>query len=328
MSDFQNKKILFIGPKFFGYETEIKKRLEEWGATVDYFDDRPSIHPLIKAAIRLNRNLIASYLYSYQNEFLLQTKHKNYDYVFVLKGEALLRRSIDQIKQSHPQAKLILYLWDSIKNNRYIEESLNCFDSAFTFDNDDAQALPKLKLRPLFYLNAYKGLPSTNVDTDLLFLGTVHGDRYRVIQKIRAELDSDTKSYFFMFFSSRLLFWARRIFEPVFWRARSSEFSFTPLGKPQVFALITKAIALLDINARDQSGLTMRTLEALGAKKKLVTTNAQVRDYDFFDERNILIVDRERPLIPSLFFKTPYVPLPENIYEKYSLDAWLQEVFS
>ena len=38
----QDKRILYISPKFFGYENKIKQELEDLGAIVDFFDDRPS----------------------------------------------------------------------------------------------------------------------------------------------------------------------------------------------------------------------------------------------------------------------------------------------
>ena len=38
----KNKKILYIGQKFFGYEQEIINNLEKLEATVDFFDERPS----------------------------------------------------------------------------------------------------------------------------------------------------------------------------------------------------------------------------------------------------------------------------------------------
>lgn len=74
-------------------------------------------------------------------------------------------------------------------------------------------------------------------------------------------------------------------------------------------------------------GLTMRTFETLGASKKLVTTNAQVRDYDFFDPSNILVIDRKLPpRIPDSFLETAYVPARADIYAKYSLQGWIKDV--
>lgn len=72
----------------------------------------------------------------------------------------------------------------------------------------------------------------------------------------------------------------------------------------------------------------MRTFETLGAGKKLVTTNASVRGHDFFDERNILVIDRLAPRIPSEFFEVPPVELGPAIRTRYSIAGWLDELLS
>ena len=72
----------------------------------------------------------------------------------------------------------------------------------------------------------------------------------------------------------------------------------------------------------------MRCIETLGAKRKLITTNQAILEYDFYDENNILIVNREAPEIPIEFFSKPYQEISSEIYEKYSLDNWIYTIFS
>ena len=48
------KTVLLLAPKFFGYELEIKKELENLGARVIYFDERPKNDFFTKVFIRLN----------------------------------------------------------------------------------------------------------------------------------------------------------------------------------------------------------------------------------------------------------------------------------
>jgi hypothetical protein len=72
----------------------------------------------------------------------------------------------------------------------------------------------------------------------------------------------------------------------------------------------------------------MRTLEVLGARRKLITTNATIKDYDFYNENNIFILDRENPVISAEFIKTKYQEVDRDLYLKYSLEYWLNEVFN
>ena len=72
----------------------------------------------------------------------------------------------------------------------------------------------------------------------------------------------------------------------------------------------------------------MRSIEALGAGKKLVTTNKSIVDEDFYNSQNIHILDREGLLeIPVGFFDVPFQAVPEDIYYKYSISGWIDEIF-
>jgi hypothetical protein len=83
---------------------------------------------------------------------------------------------------------------------------------------------------------------------------------------------------------------------------------------------------VLDSAQAGQLGLTIRVLEALGAQKKLITTNEDVVNYDFYDEENIYVYDGKSFNFDSPFFKKPYKKIDESIYEKYSLRSWLKEM--
>ncbi|MCS3430537.1 hypothetical protein [Klebsiella sp. BIGb0407] len=48
---------------------------------------------------------------------------------------------------------------------------------------------------------------------------------------------------------------------------------------------------IIDITKDGQTGLTMRVIEALLSDKKIITNNESVREYPFYDENNIFIID-------------------------------------
>lgn len=82
---------------------------------------------------------------------------------------------------------------------------------------------------------------------------------------------------------------------------------------------------VLDSAQAGQLGLTIRVLEALGAKKKLITTNEDIVNYDFYRPENIYVYEGKIDL-DNVFFKSKYVELEEDIYKKYSLQSWLTEI--
>ena len=325
---FSNKKILFIAPAFFGYEKEIKCRLKNLGASVDYFDDRPSTRAWSKIAIRVMPRLQRREVRTYFHD-LLRRSRSDYDFVFIIKLECMPLDILLELKERNSDAKFIYYSWDSIKNNQNIKKAFHIFDSAFTFDEHDASAFDSFKFRPLFFLNEYRDLPTAGGRYDLSFIGSAHSDRYLLTQKIKSAFPSENfRTFFFLYMSSRWVCALRRLFMPAFWGAKTSEFSFKPLAKSDILEIVSASKVILDFQHPNQTGLTMRTIEMLGARRKLITTNTNVRKYDFYNPDNITIIDRAAPVIQADFFDKPYVPLTESLYEKYSIDGWIAEVFA
>jgi len=325
---FGGKKILFIAPKFFGYEREIKNRLESLGAQVDFYDDRPSNSAWSKFAIRMIPQTQQGKIRKYFS-VLLEKYSNDYDFVFIVKMECMPVEILLALRNRNPKAKFIYYSYDSVKNNNNFKKAIGLFDSAFTFDDEDAKAIEGIKLRPLFFLNEYRDLFTENILYDISFIGTAHSDRYLLLKKIKSVLpDENFRGFFFLYVPSKYIFWLKKIFVPVFWKSKKTDFSFSPMNKKEVLSAISQSRSILDFQHPGQTGLTMRTIEMLGARKKLITTNKNVKKYDFYRQENIKVIDREDPVIESDFFHAPYVNLPDDLYEKYSIDGWLREVFS
>lgn len=328
-------KVLFIAPQFFGYEQEIKRELEQAGCHVDWFDDRPSTTPIVKALIRFKPELIGFYSDRYFDRILDHIKGVQYDAVFIIKGEAISIPHLKLLRENQAQAKFLYYTWDSFKNFKNGQDKLNFFDKAYSFDPDDCITHPTILHLPLFYINAYERIASVTQHhasiIDLLFLGSIHSDRYSVIQRIWTAARSvkpDIKLYDHFFYQSRWVFALRKLFDPLFRNIPWHAVKWAPLNTDKTLLLIQNSQIIVDVNHPQQKGLTMRTIESLGAHKKLITTNKDVLSYDFYEADNILVIDRCTPIIPQQFLTMKYTPLSTEIYSKYSLASWLREIFS
>ena len=89
---------------------------------------------------------------------------------------------------------------------------------------------------------------------------------------------------------------------------------------------MARSRVIVDIEHIQQSGLTMRTFEAIGARKKLATTNTHIANYDFFSPDNICIMNRDAPIIPPDFICSPHDNSNDDLVEKYSLTHWIEKV--
>lgn len=84
---------------------------------------------------------------------------------------------------------------------------------------------------------------------------------------------------------------------------------------------------MIDIQRDDQIGLSFRVFEALGYRKKLITTNIDIVNYDFYNPQNILVLDPNNIEIPKSFVESPYEDVPDHILAPYRIDNWVKKVF-
>lgn len=331
MMDLTNKRILFLSAKAFGIPEGIVDTLVKFGAQVDYFDERPANNFLTKALIRINRNLIGGYINKYHKRIIQRTSAIKYDFIFFIKGESFSERNIKTLFRLHPEAKTLIYHWDSIANNHNALALLKYFDAVFSFDKGDCEINKNIRFLPLFYFDEYIDVANANLETeyDLMFVGTTHSDRYRIISSIIKQFQKyGGRCFSYFFFQGKIMFYRYRLLNPDLKNLNIRDVHFTPMNKSDLLELYKISDTIIDIHHPKQSGLTLRCFEALGAKKKLITTNANIADYDFYDSNNILIIDRNNPNIPDSFIKNKYKEVDRNIYEKYSISSWVNNIIS
>jgi hypothetical protein len=324
-----NKKIIFFSVQTFDLEKEIVQKLIEYGAIVDYYDERPSNNIFAKGIIRLKRSVYQYKIDKYYNKILKNIEGKEYDILFVNRGEVIPGFFLEEFKKAQPQCEMLFYTWDSFTNHKHPITILKYFNKKFTFDSDDAIKYG-INFRPLFYLDQYKDVKSEkrNIKYDLLFLGTAHSDRYEVSQKvIKWSENNGFKSFCYYFIHSRLLYFYKKKFDKTFNKFDYKKLSFKSLTKLEILELYKETNVILDINHPGQKGLTMRTFEALGAGKKLITTNEEIKKYPFYNPKNIYVINRDNIVLDKSFFDTPYENVSEEIYYKASIEGWLNCVF-
>ena len=100
-------------------------------------------------------------------------------------------------------------------------------------------------------------------------------------------------------------------------------FTFASLNRTECLNIIKESIAVIDCPVPNQNGLTMRTFETLAMNTKLITSNINVREYDFYTPNNIFVVDSNVSEIPASFFSTPF-DVQFQIGEKYSLKHFVK----
>lgn len=322
------KKILFLSPFFFNYENVIKKKMEEMGAEVKFYNERSVTSALDRAILKFCPCVFKNKSEKYYQQIIEENIGIDFDYIFIVKCDMVTSRILKEFRNRFSNAKLCLYLWDSIENIPDIESKMGLFDFASSFDREDCKKNKLLKFRPLFYAdNFYRENADSNFKYDVCFCGTIHSDRYRIMNMIKKECCRlGLSSICFCYLQSKFMFYLFKIIGSGFKSAKIEEFSFVKKTLSEIEELENESKVIIDIQHPKQTGLTMRTIEMLGLKKKFITTNSDIVNYDFYDPNNILVVDRNKPFITKEFIDAPYNIKSQKIYRRYSLEQWILDV--
>lgn len=328
------QNLLLIAPVFFNYYKEMIKEAEQLGYCVDYVCDAPSNSNLSKAIGRINKKLIKESAHRYFSEVVLPTiEGKHYDCVLLVAGMtcAFDVPMMQKIRDLNPKARFVMYQWDSEKNLPYAPAIHPFFDQLYSFDLNDCESMDKYTFLPLFYTRIYEEIGSKPVESyqyDCSYVGTAHPQKFRDINAMSAALkEIMPRQFIYHYMPSKLKFLYHKLLAPEFRKARMSDFQTEKLDSKQMMKIIEESKCILDAPQAGQTGLTIRTIECLGAKRKLITTNADVKRYDFYDPDNILVFDGFINPDAS-FFEKPYKEVKENIYIGYSLRSWLKHMLN
>lgn len=324
-----DKKVLMFCRNFFGYHEAMANELRDMGCKVDLYNELPNSGAFCKIMVRYNIGLYRNTILNYYRSIISQNKDKDYDYIFIVKGEATSDRVVELLRRAYPKAQFILYLWDSVKNIPDGENKLSLYDRVLTFDPEDAERYG-LILRPLFYSKDYE-IPSVSKSDyryDVAFIGTAHTIRPRVVKQLAQQCDQRGKgSFCYLFLPNRIVYLYNKVLNSDYRNVKKKDIHFDALTPAEIQSVYDETRCILDVESSAQRGLTMRTIEMIGSHKKLITTNKTVEKYDFYNKNNICIVDRENPIVREDFWESEYEPLPQEILRRYCLRAFVEEIF-
>lgn len=324
----KNSRILFFSPVFFGYEKAIETKLSLISKECVFFDERANPSTLDKILIRLSLNfLIKKRITKYYQEIIDLYGENYFDYVIFFNPETISDKLLLKLKKKQNKAKFILYMWDSLKNKPRTKELISYFDSSLTFNKEDSTTY-NMRFRPLFFIDEYNAdfnPKQSKNDIDICFIGTIHSDRYFILKEIEKQSKKNKlKVFYYLYFPSIILFYKYKLENLGKLEVKKKNFKFQALKSDEIRAIMDKSNVIVDIQHPNQTGLTMRTIEMLGLKKKIITTNQDIINYDFYNANNVSIIDRKDIKIDLDFMTTAYDDSNNKIRNKYSIDQFLE----
>ena len=88
--------------------------------------------------------------------------------------------------------------------------------------------------------------------------------------------------------------------------------------------MLAESKVLLDYNAYNQVGLSLRTMESLFFEKKIITSNKNIKKYDFYNKNNVFILGEDNMKNLNRFINSPYKKIDKKIIEYYDFDNWIK----
>ena len=335
--DLKGKRVLLISLP--GYRDGILAKMRELGAEADLINDKPNEGFICKTLGRYKAGFYQKVMHNYYKRKLELLKGRDYDYILSIRGEYTPVDTLKLLKKYYPNSRLILYMWDGLHklNTKGIERKWPYYDKVYTFDRIDYEAhKDEISFLPLYYYEDY--LPESPADFvtgsgresftyDLSFVGTGHDDRISIIKNMMKQCEKEGLNCFSYFFSPHpLVFLRDKLFNKYFKGVKWSDVRFERMPFEKLYKIYADSKCVIDVENAGQHGLTMRSIEILGLQRKLITTNKDIQNYDFYNKNNIFILDRANPVMDMDFFKAPYEKLNEKLYGKYSLENWILEV--
>lgn len=318
---FEGKTILLAMPNHFGLPQRFKENLEHLGFKVFLLQSTTTSIPLKDKIIHgykkifLNdrthkptiKNKISARAHLQQIEAIPAV-----DYALFIRPDLF---DIEVVKRAKQIAgKVVAYQWDGLRRYPLAQQYISLFDDFYVFDKTDLSISSQLKHTTNFYFDDISS-EAPIIPNSVFFVGTYMKDRIPLLHKIITQIEKNglIPNMFLVSDKKRDL--------PNGITLLNEGFSFK-----ESIVKMQAAHYVLDLHNPIHNGLSFRTFESIGYQKKLITNNILVKEYDFYNPKNIYVIEGDSFEGFETFVKTPYEPIEATIREKYSFSGWIDKI--
>lgn len=212
-------------------------------------------------------------------------------------------------KKGKKGVRVIAWYWNMIKKGGMIPEKYRRLCEVWSFDEQDCQTY-NLNFNRQFYFSKAK-TDNVRIKYDAIFVGFDKG-RYNIVNEISEVLKKNGFNVFINIVKDHTSVGKYKDYKK-------------RLEYEQILQLMTTCRCVIDVPQSEQNGITVRVLEAIFYKKKLITTDVSIKSMDFYHPENILVWNAklsEQEI--KVFFHKPYKEIDEKILYNYSFEGWMK----
>lgn len=208
------------------------------------------------------------------------------------------------IKKKYPETRVIYWFWNHITNPDVLLR-LDRDIEKWTYDEEDAKKY-KLYHNTQFYFRDFVTVPTrNNILSDCLFVGSDKKRRDELL-KLETNLNKRHLKSLFLIISDNK-------------HTRGNKL----IPYDEIIGLIKSTKCIVDIIPTSQTGMSLRPLEALFFKRKLITNFSKIKTYSFYTPSNIFILGEDDPEKLNSFINSSYTEIPDEIVEEFDFHKWL-----
>lgn len=289
-----------------------------------YFNHQMKRKNIDIESVRTPQNKIDIILYYIVKEFDLvplfafwlkgwKKKIKDYDNIIIF-DNGLTPILLKWIRKKNKKARIKIWLWNI--DNNYDMNFYKKYGEVYCFDKSFAN------LNKIHYINQFyipKTYKSKSTPTNgILYVGA-DKMRYTFLKRLAQQLKKEKIPYYFY-----LQKWQGKRYQE---KENDIELSSNLMSYEDVIKNIYGYNCILELNIKGQEGFTLRTLEALFYKKKLITNNKNIKNFSFYNKNDFYILGNEDRSLKE-FMNTDYEKIDNTFLKKYTYDYWLKTILS
>lgn len=261
----------------------------------------------LKAVRRLQINLKMPFIHLWMEDW--KNEIDDYDTVIV-HASKLTPPVVKYIRRKVPDMRIIVWYWNPVIKSVDVDAFKKYTNEIWSFDEADCKKY-NLKYNTQYY---FKGIeqPETKNKRDVFFVG---GDKGRIedLVSLKNTLDKNNITNYFHIVPSKN--------SSVQYKEHYQQ---DKISYYKVLEHISSSKVIVDIISNNQSGLTLRPLEALFFKKKIITNDKTIINRDFYNSNNIFILGIDDMDKLRKFINSPYHSIDYAIVNRYDFTNWIK----
>jgi len=323
--------ILFGAPTNFGFSDAIKNELTALGFLVIDFSTIQ--------ALPFKYNCVGDRIYNcYRKTFFNDYSHKEKlraegqkdqlirildtipqcDYGLFIRPDYFPMEFLEVLKSK--VSTLIGYQWDGLKRFPFVNNYIPIFDKFYVFDAEDLNNNHTLPTTNFYFDIENQHINSANTE-EAYFIGSYIEERMDHIVDLKNILNTNNIKDNIMLYTN----------------SNTEKKAILKKGLTHISKFINykenlnhtlKASVLIDMHNPVHHGLTFRAFESLGYEKKLITSNPEIKKYDFYRPENIFVWNSKNTNEIESFLNVPYMEIDPVIRGKYSFKNWIKYILN